>query len=83
MQKNIGYGIGHLVPDSLNFSISLKGVNERLKIHVQRDQWKHGFLMQDDSFEVHEGTSLYTISFGSQDPVLGHGLLEFGGSLLS
>eukprot|EP00944_MAST-04C_sp_MAST-4C-sp1_P011022 g11022.t1 len=82
-KKNVGRGIGHLVPNSLNFSISLKGVGERLKIHVQRDQWKHGFLMQDDSFEVHEGTSLYTIRYGRQDPVLGHGLLEFGGSLLS
>ena len=40
-KKNVGRGIGHLVPDSLNFSISLKGVDERLKIHVQRDQWKH------------------------------------------
>ena len=80
-KKNVGHGIGHLVPDDLYFSIGLKGVNEYLQIHVSRDQWKHGFLMQDDTFEVHEGTSIYTIQYGGKS-IIGHGLLEFGGSLL-
>ena len=80
-KKNVGHGIGHLVPDDLYFSIGLKGVNEYLQIHVSRDQWKHGFLMQDGTFEVHEGTSIYTIQYGGKS-IIGHGLLEFGGSLL-
>eukprot|EP00943_MAST-04B_sp_MAST-4B-sp1_P003794 g3794.t1 len=83
-EKNIGHGIGHLVPNELRFSISLKGVDEYLEIHVQRDQWTHGFLMQDETFEVHEGTSLYTIQHGTDgDVVQGHGLLEFGGTLFN
>jgi|EP00945_MAST-04E_sp_MAST-4E-sp1_P004775 hypothetical protein len=71
-------GIGHLIEDDLQMTISIQGSPDCIVLDAQRDSWKHGFLMQGDKFEVHEGTALYTVTHGKQS-VRGHGLLEFGG----
>ena len=70
---------GHLIPNYIELSISIKGSRTPLKVKVWRNAWKHGFFMQDNTFEVHEGTSVYTISHENGQEVEGHGLLEFGG----
>ena len=70
---------GHLIPNYIELSISIKGSRMPLKLKVWRNAWKHGFFMQDNTFEVHEGTSVYTISHENGQEVEGHGLLEFGG----
>ena len=57
-----------------------------LRCEVSRKAWKHGFLVQDGTFEVHEGDSLYTLQLLDEDgevaqSTTGVGLLEFGGTL--
>jgi ASC-1-like (ASCH) protein len=68
--------VGELVPSSFELTIEVKG-GRRLNCAVTRDGWKHGFLMQSDTFEVHEGQAQFVV-----DGVLASGIAEFGGSLL-
>jgi hypothetical protein len=49
----------------------------RLRCEVTRNGWKHGFLMQSDTFEVHEGQAKFVV-----DGVPASGIAEFGGSLV-
>ena len=83
-----GKSIGYTIPDKVKISLALQS-GHILDVSVDRSRWKHGFIMQDGTFDVHEGQCLYKFSLRHPHTlkavatVEGSGLLEFGGSLLA